>query len=122
MKRLALLYHPHKERAQTLALDWQKEISRRHAPEALVASAWDEERVEELCHAVDLILTLGGDGTLLRAARAGAACGVPALGVKLGHVGFLSELHPDAFTANLERLLSGDYWVEDRMMVQAHWR
>jgi NAD+ kinase len=68
-----------------------------------------------------LILTLGGDGTLLRAARVGAPCGVPVIGVKLGTVGFLSGLLPEAFSENLERLLNRDYWIEERMMVQARW-
>lgn len=121
MNRLALLYHPHKERALDLAQEWRAEIVRRGAPEPLVTSAWDEGRVDEVCRDVDLILTLGGDGTLLRAARAGAPCQVPALGIKLGHVGFLSGLRPEAVLDNLDRLLSGDYWIEERMMVQACW-
>jgi NAD+ kinase len=122
MNRIALLFHPHKERARELALEWRQEIVKRGAPEPIVASAWDEEQVSQICHRVDLILTLGGDGTLLRAARVGAACGVPAIGVKLGHVGFLSGLRPEAFEQNLERLLHGEYWIEERTMIQAHWR
>ncbi len=121
MNCIALLYHPHKPLAFELAEQWRAAILERGAPEPLVASAWDEQRVEQVCHAVDLILTLGGDGTLLRAARIGAACRVPALGVKLGHVGFLSGMRPEDFVSNLERLLSGDYWIEERMMVRAHW-
>jgi len=122
MNRIALLYHPHKERAWDLANEWRQEILRHGAPEPVVANAWDEERVDQVCHTVDLILTLGGDGTLLRAARIGAPCGVPALGIKLGHVGFLSGLRPEAFLQNVDRLLKGDYWIEERMMVQARWR
>ncbi|HZQ07017.1 MAG TPA: NAD(+)/NADH kinase [Anaerolineae bacterium] len=121
MNRIALLYHPHKERALELAREWRQEIIRRGATEPVVANAWDEEHVDQVCHSVDLILTLGGDGTLLRAARVGAPCGVPALGIKLGHVGFLSGLRPEAFLQNLDRLLKGDYWIEERMMVQARW-
>ncbi|MBI4675095.1 MAG: NAD(+)/NADH kinase [Chloroflexi bacterium] len=122
MKRIALLFHPHKERARELAYEWQREIIARGAPEPIVTSAWDEEQVDVVCRQVDLILTLGGDGTLLRAARVGAPCGVPAIGVKLGHVGFLSGLLPEAFSQNLARLLNGAYWIEERMMVQALWR
>jgi NAD+ kinase len=117
-----LLYHPHKDHAQELAIEWCKEIVARGAPEPLVASAWDEAQVDRVCHNADLILTLGGDGTLLRAARVAAPCGVPALGIKLGHVGFLSGLSPESFLVNLDRLLRGDYWIEDRMMVRARWR
>jgi NAD+ kinase len=121
MNRLALLYHPHKDRARELAEVWRSEIIIRGAPEPIVASAWDTSQVDTVCQNVDLILTLGGDGTLLRAARVGAECGVPAMGVKLGHVGFLSGIKPEAFSANLDRLLNSDYWIEERMMVQARW-
>lgn len=122
MNRIALLFHPHKERARELAYAWQQEILTRGAPEPIVTSAWDEDQVEHICHRVDLILTLGGDGTLLRAARVGAPCGVEAIGVKLGHVGFLSGLRPEAFSQNLDRLLNGEYWVEERTMIQAEWQ
>jgi NAD+ kinase len=121
MNRLALLYHPHKEIARELAEQWRDTIIARNAPEPIVANAWEEGQVDYLCHNVDLILTLGGDGTLLRAARVGAPCGVPVIGVKLGTVGFLSGLRPEAFAENLDRLLNGDYWIEERMMVQARW-
>lgn len=121
MQRIALLYHPHKERARELAEEWRVEISARDAPPPLVSSAWDEKQVEDLCHHVDLLLTLGGDGTLLRAARLAAPCGVPVLGVKLGHVGFLSGLRPEDFAESVQRLLNGDYWIEERMMVRARW-
>lgn len=121
MNRLALLYHPHKEIARTLADKWRAQIIEHGAPAPIVANAWQEEDVDQICHSVDLILTLGGDGTLLRAARVGAPCGVPVIGVKLGNVGFLSGLRPEMFSENLERLLNGVYWIEERMMVQARW-
>lgn len=121
MNRIALLYHPHKEIAHELAKQWRAEIIKRNAPEPLVANAWEEEHVDQICKSVDLILTLGGDGTLLRAARIGAPCGVPVMGVKLGTVGFLSGLRPEAFLENLDKLLNGEYWIEERMMVHARW-
>ncbi len=122
MNRLALLYHPHKEIARDLAKRWCAEIVARGAPEPMVANAWQEDYVEKICHEIDLALTLGGDGTLLRAARLAAQCGVPVLGVKLGTVGFLSGLQPENFLDALNQLLNGDFWVEERMMVQARWR
>lgn len=122
MNRIALLFHPHKDRARELASVWQREILARGAPEPIVSSAWDEDQVEQLCHRVDLILTLGGDGTLLRAARVGAPYGVVAIGAKLGHVGFLSGLRPEAFSQNIDRLLNGEYWIEERTMIRARWQ
>lgn len=121
MNRLALLYHPHKEIARELAERWREEIMAYDAPAPIVANAWDEDQVDAVCRKVDLILTLGGDGTLLRAARVGAPCRVPVIGVKLGTVGFLSGLRPEAFSESAQRLLQGDYWIEERMMVRARW-
>lgn len=121
MNHLALLYHPHKDVARELADTWCAEMVALGAPEPIVANAWEEGHIERVAREVDLMLTLGGDGTLLRAARVGAPVGVPVMGVKLGTVGFLSGLRPEEFSVNLPRLLGGDYWIEERMMVQARW-
>lgn len=68
---------------------------------------------------VDMILTLGGDGTLLGAARQVADKGIPILGVNLGQLGFLTDLEmPDLFPC-LEKLVEGDYEIEPRMMLDA---
>jgi len=72
-----------------------------------------------VCAQTDLLLALGGDGTLLRAARVVAPCGTPLLGVDLGSFGFLAEEDPDHLLGNLERLLAGDYMVEPRLLLQA---
>ncbi|HEV3050520.1 MAG TPA: NAD(+)/NADH kinase, partial [Longimicrobium sp.] len=50
-----------------------------------------EALTPEVCSALDLLVTLGGDGTLLRGARMVAADGVPVLGINLGHLGFLTS-------------------------------
>jgi NAD+ kinase len=69
---------------------------------------------------VDLLITLGGDGTLLRAARMGAKHEVPMLGVKMGRLGFLAEVPPQEWRGPLDRMLSGDYWIEQRLMIRVH--
>ncbi|TDA67801.1 MAG: NAD(+)/NADH kinase [Clostridia bacterium] len=71
----------------------------------------------ELPSRVDCILVLGGDGTLLDAARLASAAGTPLLGVNLGQLGFLAELEPDDVFAGLERLLEGRYRLEERSML-----
>ncbi len=65
----------------------------------------------------DLIVALGGDGTMLRAGALGAAAGVPVLGINLGRLGFLTEVHRDGWRQAFDRLLAGDYWIESRMRV-----
>ncbi|MGE5371544.1 MAG: NAD(+)/NADH kinase [Solirubrobacterales bacterium] len=65
----------------------------------------------------DVFIVLGGDGTILRAARRIAVVGIPLLAVNLGRIGFLSELEIDEVDSHLDALLSGDYRVEERMML-----
>ena len=82
-------------------------------------SAWEQEAVLGHVHTADLLITLGGDGTLLRAARIGAADGVPMLGVKMGRLGFLAEIMPDDWQEPLRKTLHGEYWTEERLMLHA---
>jgi NAD+ kinase len=62
----------------------------------------------------ELLLVLGGDGTLLRAAELGRASGTPLLGVNLGHVGFLAEAEPDVADAVVDAVLDGSWTVDER--------
>ncbi|HVE62350.1 MAG TPA: NAD kinase [Mycobacteriales bacterium] len=68
---------------------------------------------------VELVIVLGGDGTLLRAAELARPCGVPVLGINLGHMGFLAESEPDRLETTLDHVLRGAYTVTDRMTVDA---
>jgi NAD+ kinase len=70
----------------------------------------------------DMLIALGGDGTMLRAGHACAASQVPILGINLGRFGFLTEVRRDEWAGVLERVLAGDYWVERRMMLRAEHR
>ena len=63
----------------------------------------------------ELVIVLGGDGTLLRAAELARPAGTPLIGVNLGHVGFLAEAEPDGLTQTVDHLLAGEYRVEERM-------
>jgi NAD+ kinase len=63
----------------------------------------------------DLLVTLGGDGTLLRAMESAVPNGIPVLGVNLGRLGYLTQEEPDGLEHALERFLAGSYEVEERM-------
>ncbi len=63
----------------------------------------------------DLLVSLGGDGTLLRAVDSALAASVPVLGVNLGLLGYLTEIEPAGLEEALERFLDGRYEVEERM-------
>ena len=69
-------------------------------------------------HPVDILVVVGGDGSLLRYADAASSLKIPLLGVNLGRIGFLSELSEQAFPDALDRLLEGAYTIERRMMLR----
>jgi NAD+ kinase len=76
------------------------------------------EPTELVPEGVDALLTLGGDGTLLRGARFLGGREIPILGVNLGRLGFLSACGPDDLEAGVRRLVTGDYRGEPRMMLE----
>lgn len=65
----------------------------------------------------DVIVTLGGDGTILAAAALAAPLGIPILGVHMGQFGFIAEAHPDSLVLHLDAFLNGQAHIEERMML-----
>ena len=70
----------------------------------------------------DLLIVCGGDGSILAVARRAAARSVPVMGVNFGQLGFLSEVEAAGLPGALDRVLSGDYEVERRLMLRASWQ
>jgi NAD+ kinase len=68
---------------------------------------------------IDLLITLGGDGTLLRGARMVAREHKPILGVNLGYLGFLTSIAPSELESSLTQLLTGEYWLDIRFTLEA---
>ena len=66
----------------------------------------------------EMVIVLGGDGTLLRAAELARPAGAPLLGVNLGHVGFLAETEPDDLAGAVSQVVEHQYTVEERMTVE----
>lgn len=114
-----LLCHPKKPDSLTLAAEMEAFLRDRGCA-VWVGSAWDEPAALAHVAGLDALISLGGDGTILRAARIGSSRGVPLLGVKLGRVSFLAEVAPDDWRAPLERVLAGDYWLEERMLLDVN--
>ena len=81
------------------------------APPGVLAVGADQDAAD----GCELVVVLGGDGTLLRAAEIARGTGVPLLGVNLGHVGFLAEAEPDRIDDTVDRVVARDYTVEERM-------
>ncbi len=74
---------------------------------------------EHLSEASDIIIALGGDGTLLNAVRNSRPHGTPVLGINLGHLGFLTEVEPSEIMDALPELVKGNFKLEKRMMLQS---
>ncbi|MCR4727151.1 MAG: NAD(+)/NADH kinase [Lachnospiraceae bacterium] len=66
----------------------------------------------------DAVIVLGGDGTMLRAARDFVEEEIPLIGVNLGGLGYLAEIDRDGIFKSLEKLTSGEYFIEERMMLE----
>ncbi len=77
---------------------------------------------DKLAVGLDVLLSLGGDGTMLRAVDLAAAEDVPVLGVNLGQLGYLTEVEPDGLRMALKRFLAGSYTLEERMRMDVQVR
>ena len=86
--------------------------------EVRVEGAWGHVPAEALAGA-ELIICAGGDGTVLRAARLAVPRPLPILGVNMGRLGFLTSLNRDAFFDQFDRIIAGEWEVEERLMVAA---
>ncbi len=116
MKQIGILYHPQRPDSCRLAeeIDILLADSGRETWHGVAA---DEEGLRAAAAQLELLITLGGDGTIMRAARAVAAERVPIVGVNLGRLGFLAEVEPEDVARAFPRLLAGDYTIEERMML-----
>ena len=79
----------------------------------------DAHGQDAFARGLSLVVSVGGDGTFLRAAHVAAHADLPVLGVKVGRMGFLTEVEPDEAPAVLERFLAGTARMEDRLAVRA---
>lgn len=123
MLRLAFVLNPYKPHTEQYARDWAAGALALGAPLPQIVTALDDAAVIHVLDQADLLLTLGGDGTLIRVARLAAPSATPALGVKFGHIGFLSSIKPQDLPAHLEDILEGRFWVEERYMLRGeYWR
>jgi NAD+ kinase len=83
------------------------------------ANTWDTAGLHAIMPHIQMIVVLGGDGSTLRAARVSAPHNVPVVSINMGRLGFLSELNPENWRELLPRLLRGEGWIEERMMLRA---
>jgi NAD+ kinase len=103
-----------------------KEYLEAHGKKCVIAGKFSgavmEQRVardflSDIPEESECIIVLGGDGTMLQAARSAAYLDIPLIGVNLGTLGYLAEVEKSGVDDALERLLAGDFEIEDRMML-----
>lgn len=74
---------------------------------------------QDQIEASDLVIAIGGDGTMLYASRLARKYGTPILGINRGRLGFLADVTPDEMIASVDQVLQGDYSVDSRLLLEA---
>lgn len=118
MKKVGVVYHPKLEAARRAAEELRAAIQS-CGPEAWIGSAWDEGATHAHGPETDLLICIGGDGTVLRAARAVLPHEPLLLGVNMGRLGFLSELDLPSALQRLPDILERRGRIERRAMLRA---
>jgi len=131
---IAFVVHPERPDAAAIAhqaATWLKERGHR------AVEVWDPSPAEDIVvlkappatqsasgpdtefdSTIDLAVSLGGDGTMLRTVALACRHGIPILGVNPGRLGYLTEVEPDGLEPALDRFLAGDYGVEERITLE----
>lgn len=113
--KIAIIYNSEKDNclkiAETCKKVFESEGAKVSVFDLLLFSAKDIEDV-------DIIITVGGDGTILRVAKVAALVDKPIIGVNAGRLGYLASITPDE-TEKLKSLVSGDFIIENRSMIKA---
>jgi len=123
VRRVGVIAHPAREAAVRSAKDlltWLAErgVGTRELEGAGLGAA-SAAPPGTFAEGLDLVVSVGGDGTFLHAAHLASLTGCPVLGVKVGRMGFLTEVEPEEAPALIERVLAGTARVEERLAVQA---
>jgi NAD+ kinase len=118
IKKVGLLYHPKVPAARTKAQELSNFLISRSV-ETWSVSAWETQKAIDLLNGTDLILTTGGDGTIVRAAQVTNHSGTPIVGVNMGTLGFLTEIKIAEAEHQLSQLLEGQGWLDERAMLEA---
>jgi NAD+ kinase len=120
MKKIGILYHPMNNAARGMAEKVKAFLAKRGIA-VWLCSAWESEKAKPNLAGSDLLLSIGGDGTILRAAQiaAGAEAPVPITGINMGKLGFMTELGAAEAEAKLPDLLEGKGWLDERAMLEA---
>ncbi len=126
MKKIGIIIKPRKPEAKDVLnklITWLES----HKIEAVldvdtanIVNIKSKYQKPQIASLVDMIIVLGGDGTLLSVARLTIEKGIPILGVNLGGLGFLTEVTLDELYPTLEKVINGEFIIDERMMLMTH--
>lgn len=117
ISKIAVLAHPLRPSTFPIAQKLADQLQAKGV-QTWVYTRWTEIEVETLIPDCEMVIAIGGDGAMLRAARVCAPYQIPVLGINMGQLGFLTEINTATeWLGSLERLLTRDWWVESRMML-----
>ena len=118
MNRIGIFYHPLKEAACSLAREVTGYLRERRLA-VWLCSAWEWEKAYHQVEGTDLVLSIGGDGTILRTAQAIMPRPIPIVGINLGRLGFMSELSADEAIDKLPFILEETVRIDKRSVLEA---
>lgn len=113
-----ILYHPMIGPAAVLAQELSDFLTKQGIS-VWIGSSWEAEKARSKISGTDLLLTVGGDGTILRSAQVVIGTDTPIVGINLGHLGFMTEFSTTEATKGLAAILSGEGWLDERSMLEA---
>ncbi len=118
MQNIAVVYNHRIAEAVTLSEQLQRVLGDL-GKDVWLVKAIELDQPDLKLPRLDLLITLGGDGTILRASRLAAPQQASVLGVNLGQLGFLAELGPADVVAQIPDIMAGAGWIEERMLLRA---
>ena len=118
IKRIGIIYHPRHGGAASLA-EKLCQMARASGADVWLESAWEAGNLKTKIPDSGLVITVGGDGTILRAARAIMPQSIPLLGIKTGQLGFMTELTVAEALERLPEALAGGGWYDARALLEA---
>jgi NAD+ kinase len=117
LKRIGILYNPRIKPARDFSEETAKYLTKQKLS-CWQSSSQDDSEIRSHIKGTEMVLSVGGDGTVLRAARALARYSVPIVGVNLGKLGFLTELKLNEAHDSLPALIAGEGWIDERAMIK----
>lgn len=121
MKTIAIFYQGRKQNTTSFAAKLTSTLQQQGHDVRSIDLRDEGQNCDPSFEGCDLVLVLGGDGTIVHAARLCACLGIPLVGINFGRVGFLTEVEPDDLPSKLSYYLNGDpsVWVDERIMLHA---